>query len=68
MVKNRSSIVEEGKKPRSDKITTHGLRHTFAQRYLVEHSNLEPIKAKKALAEDLGHGRISVTRIYENTK
>ncbi len=68
MVKDRANIVEEGKKPRADKITPHGLRHTFAQRYLVEHSNINPKKARKDLAEELGHGRISVTRIYENTK
>ncbi len=62
---NRSRIKEGGKKPRSENITLHGLRHTYAQRYMAELSYMRPKDRKKTVSFAMGHNRITTTHIYD---
>ena len=64
MVKDREKIVEEGKKKRHATISWHGLRHGYAQKTHEEVSKEKPGKADKIVSENLGHHRLTVTRIY----
>ncbi len=64
MVKDREKIVEEGKKKRDATISWHGLRHSYAQKTHEEVSKEKPGKADKIVSENLGHHRLTVTRIY----
>ena len=64
MVKDREKIVEEGKKKRHATISWHGLRHSYAQKTHEEVSKEKPGKADKIVSENLGHHRLTVTRIY----
>ena len=64
MVKDRDKIVEEGKKKRHATISWHGLRHSYAQKTHEEVSKEKPGKADKIVSENLGHHRLTVTRIY----
>ena len=64
MVKDREKIVEEGKKKRHATISWHGLRHSYAQKTHEEVSKEKPRKADKIVSENLGHHRLTVTRIY----
>ena len=64
MDENRADIKEEGKKPRHETISWHGLRHSYAQRRFEEVAKVSPEKAKKVVSHDLGHGRDTVTPIY----
>ena len=61
---NRTDMKEEGKKPRHETISWHGLRHSYAQRRFEEVAKVSPEKAKKVVSHDLGHGRDTVTPIY----
>ena len=61
---NRTELSEDGKKKRSETISWHGLRHTYAQRTYVEALQERPKKARKIVSENLGHHRTEVTRIY----
>ena len=61
---NRADMKEEGKKPRHETISWHGLRHSYAQRRFEEVSKVSPEKAKSVVSHDLGHGRDTVTPIY----
>jgi len=61
---NRADMKEEGKKPRHETISWHGLRHSYAQRRFEEVAKVSPEKAKKVVSYDLGHGRDTVTPIY----
>ena len=61
---NRADMKEEGKKPRRETISWHGLRHSYAQRRFEEVAKVSPEKAKKVVSHDLGHGRDTVTPIY----
>jgi integrase len=65
---------------RKNMITVHGLRHTYAcRRYIALTSSDPPVlmnqahrvedknkdlKARRKVAEELGHGRVSVTSAY----
>lgn len=64
MVKDREKIKEEGKKKRHATISWHGLRHSYAQKTHEEVSKEKPGKADKIVSENLGHHRLTVTRIY----
>ena len=64
IVKDRDKIVEEGKKKRHATISWHGLRHSYAQKTHEEVSKEKPGKADKIVSENLGHHRLTVTRIY----
>ena len=64
MDENRADMKEEGKKPRHETISWHGLRHSYAQRRFEEVSMVSPEKAKSVVSHDLGHGRDTVTPIY----
>jgi len=64
MVKDRDKIVEDGKKKRHATISWHGLRHSYAQKTHEEVSKEKPGKADKIVSENLGHHRLTVTRIY----
>lgn len=64
MDENRADMKEEGKKPRHETISWHGLRHSYAQRRFEEVSKVSPEKAKSVVSHDLGHGRDTVTPIY----
>ena len=61
---NRADMKEEGKKPRRETISWHGLRHSYAQRRFEEVAKVSPEKAKKVVSHNLGHGRDTVTPIY----
>ena len=61
---NRADMKEEGKKPRHETISWHGLRHSCAQRRFEEVAKVSPETAKKVVSHDLGHGRDTVTPIY----
>ena len=61
---NRADMKEEGKKPRHETISWHGLRHSYAQRRFEEVAKVSPEKAKKVVSHNLGHGRDTVTPIY----
>ena len=66
MSPDRSLEVRDGKKPRSEKITWHGMRHEFAQELnadLKSKGDSDKLSRLKT-SEALGHHRISVTRIY----
>jgi integrase len=64
MEENRADMKEEGKKPRHETISWHGLRHSYAQRRFEEVFKVSPEKAKSVVSHDLGHGRDTVTPIY----
>ncbi len=68
MEPNRETIIEDGKKPKKDSISFHGLRHTFAQNYLTELRYMKPKDARLEVSLTLGHKRIEVTRIYTAEK
>lgn len=59
IAENREDLYEDGKKKRTETISWHGLRHTYAQ--ALEEC---PKRARKIVSENLGHHRIEVTRIY----
>ena len=64
MVENREDLSEDGKKKRTETISWHSLRHTYAQRTYAEALEERPKKARKIVSENLGHHRTEVTRIY----
>lgn len=64
IVENRADLSEDGKKKRTEKISWHGLRHTYAQRTYENELKERPRKARKIVSENLGHHRTEVTRIY----
>ena len=64
MVENREDLSEDGKKKRTETISWHSLRHTYAQRTYEEALKERPKKARKIVSENLGHHRTEVTRIY----
>ena len=64
IVENRSNLSEDAKKRRTETISWHGLRHTYAQRTYEEALKERPKKARKIVSENLGHHRTEVTRIY----
>ena len=64
IVENREDLYEDGKKKRTETISWHSLRHTYAQRTYAEALQERPKKARKIVSENLGHHRTEVTRIY----
>lgn len=64
IVENREDLNEDGKKRRTETISWHGLRHTYAQRTYAEALVERPKRARKIVSENLGHHRTEVTRIY----
>ena len=64
MVENREDFSEDGKKKRTETISWHSLRHTYAQRTYAEALQERPRRARKIVSENLGHHRTEVTRIY----
>ena len=64
IAENREDLYEDGKKKRTETISWHGLRHTYAQRTYAEALQERPKKARKIVSENLGHHRTEVTRIY----
>ena len=64
IAENRADLSEDGKKKRTETISWHGLRHTYAQRTYAEALEERPRKARKIVSENLGHHRTEVTRIY----
>ena len=64
IAENRADLSENGKKRRTETISWHGLRHTYAQRTYDEALKERPKKARKIVSENLGHHRTEVTRIY----
>lgn len=61
-------IEENGKKPKKDSISYHGLRYAFAQRYMTELTFMKPKDVRLEVSLTLGHGRIEITRIYTAEK
>ena len=64
IVENRADLSENGKKRRTETVSWHGLRHTYAQRTYAEALEERSRKARKIVSENLGHHRTEVTRIY----
>ena len=64
IVENRADLSEDGKKKRTEIVSWHGLRHTYAQRTYENELKARPRKARKIVSENLGHHRTEVTRIY----
>ena len=64
IVENREDLSEDGKKRRTETVSWHGLRHTYAQRTYENELKARPRKARKIVSENLGHHRTEVTRIY----
>ena len=64
IVTNRADLSENGKKRRTETVSWHGLRHTYAQRTYENELKERPRKARKIVSENLGHHRTEVTRIY----
>ena len=64
IVANRADLSENGKKRRTETVSWHGLRHTYAQRTYENELKERPRKASKIVSENLGHHRTEVTRIY----
>lgn len=64
MNENRVDLSETGKKRRSETISWHGLRHTYAQRTYETELKARAKRARKIVSENLGHHRTEVTRIY----
>lgn len=64
IVENREDLSEGGKKQRTETISWHGLRHTYAQRTYENELKARPKKARKIVSENLGHHRTEDTRIY----
>ena len=64
IVENRADLSENGKKRRTDTVSWHGLRHTYAQRTYENELKERPRRARKIVSENLGHHRTEVTRIY----
>lgn len=64
IVENRADLSEDGKKRRTETISWHGLRHTYAQRTYENELKARPKRARKIVSENLGHHRTEVTRIY----
>ena len=64
IVENRVDLSEDGKKKRTETVSWHGLRHTYAQRTYAEALQERPRRARKIVSENLGHHRTEVTRIY----
>ncbi len=61
---NRTEQAEEGKKPKKDTLTWHGLRYYYAQeryRRLTEANSKQP---KRKTSESLGHHRPDITNLY----
>lgn len=64
IVENRADLSEDGKKKRTETVSWHGLRHTYAQRTYENELKERPRRARKIVSENLGHHRTEVTRIY----
>ena len=64
IAENRADLSKDGKKKRTESVSWHGLRHTYAQRTYAEALQERPNKARKIVSENLGHHRTEVTRIY----
>ena len=64
IAENRADLSENGKKRRTETISWHGLRHTYAQRTYENELKERPRRARKIVNENLGHHRTEVTRIY----
>ncbi len=64
IVENRADLSEDGKKKRTETVSWHGLRHTYAQRTYENELKARPKRARKIVSENLGHHRTEVTRIY----
>ena len=64
IVENRADLSEDGKKRRTETVSWHGLRHTYAQKTYENELKARPRKARKIVSENLGHHRTEVTRIY----
>ena len=56
--------IRRMEKKRTETISWHSLRHTYAQRTYEEALKERPKKARKIVSENLGHHRTEVTRIY----
>lgn len=58
-----------GLKPRSGKITFHGLRHTYCQNRIeeLERQGFSKKTIDLQVSREMGHHRADVTRLYRNT-
>lgn len=65
---DRTEKVQKGQKPKSKRLTFHGLRYTFSQECEKELKTNKDPRAMKKVSDQLGHYRIAVTKIYSNQK
>jgi site-specific recombinase XerD len=61
--------IQFGLKPRSEKITFHGLRHTYCQNRIeeLEKQGISKQAVNLQVSKEMGHHRADVTRLYRNT-
>ena len=62
--KNRKDEIRDGKKPRSENITWHGLRHARAQLQYAKYEAEGRKDLKRMTSQTLGHHRPDITNIY----
>ena len=65
---NRTLSVKIGEKPRIEKISMHGLRHSYAQNTEKRLRAEGRRNVDKTVSENLGHHRLDITKIYKAQK
>ena len=65
---DRTKTVQQGYKPKSNRITFHGLRHSFEQQFEKEVEMAKDPHAMKKISAQLGHYREAITKIYSDKK
>jgi len=65
---DRTKIVKQGYKPKSNRLTFHGLRYSFEQQFEKKLESDENPHMLKKVSAQLGHYRIAITKIYSDKK
>ena len=68
MSDERKLSVENGKKPRIENPSMHGLRHTYAQNTEKRLKAEGRRNVDKTVSENLWHHRLEITKIYKGEK
>lgn len=61
---DRTKVTRPGYKPKSSRLTFHGLRYAFAQQYEAELKKARDPMVLRKVSLQLGHYREAVTKIY----
>jgi len=65
---DRTDNIRKEYKPKSDRLTFHGLRYVFAQQCEKDLKAVKDPNAMKKVSVQLGHYRIAITKIYSDKK